>query len=122
MAFTDLTWTAGFWNEETQSNVGFESQWEASNGYLLCVRTELPGTGGTIPATATGAGQLYDCEVYSWDRAENSEAVAVSSEYGVDATRVEAIMGEVNAIALPEVEETTTTTTTAAPGPSPQWD
>lgn len=119
MAFADLTWTAGFWNEEAQANMGFESQWYGSNGYLLRVRTKVHGTDHPVPATATEAGQLYDCEVYSWDRTENSEAV--SSEYGVDATRVEAIMGEVDAIALPEVEETTTTTT-IAPGPPPQWD
>jgi len=119
MAFADLTWTAGFLNEETQANMGFWSEWEGSNGYLLRVRTEIYGTEDPVPATATEAGQLYDCEVYSWDRGENSEAV--SSEYGVDAARVEAIMGEVNAIALPEVEETTTTTT-IAPGPAPQWD
>ena len=116
MTFAELTWNQDNLAADGVTKMGWQAQYETDKGYLLMVNTVL---GEDALASATEAGQLYNCSIYSWDREETSEPT--STEDGVDATRVEAIITEVEALTLPEVEETTTTTT-ADPGPAPQWD
>jgi hypothetical protein len=116
MTFAELTWNPDNLAADGVTHMGWQAQYETDKGYILVVNAVL---GEDALASATEAGQLYNCSTYSWDRDENS--TPLSSEDGVDATRVEAIITEVEALTLPEVEETTTTTT-EAPGPAPQWD
>ena len=118
MNFADLTWNQDAWNEEQEVHMGWQAQYEAPNGYLLIVNTQL-NDDYTVQASATEAGLTYSCSIYSWDRAENSDPI--STENDCTNNRVDSIIDEVEALTLPEVEETTTTTT-AAPGPSGQWD
>ena len=118
MTFSELTWSADSWNEELESHMGWQAQYESPNGYLLIVNAQLNGN-FTPLATGTGTGQQYSCSIYPWNRVEETEATSVEHDCGDN--RVQEIIREVEALTLPEVEETTTTTTTPS-GPAAQWD
>ena len=61
MTFAELTWNPDNWNEEIGQNMGFQAQYEADNGYLLVVDTQLSeeqaAPDGTPLPSATEAGQ-----------------------------------------------------------------
>ena len=115
MNFADLTWNPDNWNEDQQLNLGFQAQYEAENGWSICVNTQLPEDGSQL-ASATAPDQLYRCTVWSWDRQEG-DTEPHSSEDDCSSARVQELLTELATLAG-EV----TTTTTAAPGPAGQWD
>ena len=118
MNFSDLTWNPDNWNEELQQHVGFQAQYEAENGWLICI-SAYPEDGGEALTTATGPDQKYSCSVWSWDRAEGDET-PYSNEDNCTSARAQDILTELGTYAGEVFPETTTTT--AAPGPSGQWD
>lgn len=125
MTFAELTWTPDNWNEEIGQNMGFQAQYEADNGYLLVVNTQLSeeqaAPDGTPLPSATEAGQLYSCAIYAWNRAEGDAATSVEAD--CTNNRVDSVIDEVEALAMPEAETDPNGDTSEEPsGPTPQWD
>ncbi len=120
MNFSELTWTADNWNEDLQQNMGFQAQYEADNGYLLVVNTQLPEDMTPLPS-ATEVGQLYTCYIYAWNRA--ADDAPTSTEADCTNNRVDSVIDEVEALAMPEAEEDPNADTSEEPsGPAGQWD
>ena len=95
-------------------------QYEADNGYLLVVNTQLSEDGTPLPS-ATEAGQLYTCQIYAWNRAADDAATSTETDCTSDV--VDTIIDEVEALAMPEAEEDPNADTSEEPsGPAAQWD
>ena len=117
MIFTDLTWNADSLGSDGVTNMGWQSQYNVDNGYLIVVDTNIAGIEDPL-VSATETGQLYKCTVWSWDRDETTTE-AYSTEEDCTSTRVEAIMAEVEALQGETFTEVTTTTTYP---PHKTWD
>ena len=100
MTFSELTWSPDNWSEELETHLGWQAQYETPNGYLLVVNTELNKDGSPL-TSATTTGQLYSCSIFSWDRREG-ETSTISTETECGDDRVHAIIGEAEALTVPE--------------------
>ena len=118
MRFSDLTWNTDSLGMDGVTNMGWQSQYEADNGCLLVVDTNIEGanTEGieTPLATANEPGQRYRCTILSWDN-----RTLISIEEDCTNNRVDSIISEVEALQGETFVETTTTTTIR---PSTTWD
>lgn len=117
MVFADLTWSPDGLSPDGITKMGWQSQYNVDNGYLIVINTNIEGI-ETPLASATESDQLYNCTVWSWDRDETTE-----DAYLIEAdclnTRIEAIMAEVEALQGETFTEVTTTTTYP---PQRSWD
>jgi hypothetical protein len=119
MTFSNLTWKRDTKDAEG-NDLGWRAEYEAPNGYLLCVDCVIDFTlENPTLASATAPGQRYNTSIWSWDRAEGL-ADPYSEELNCTNNRVDSIIDEVEALEGESFPETTTTT--AAPGPTGQWD
>ena len=120
MRFADLTWARDV-QDENGNYMGWRAEYEAPNGFLLCVDCVLDSTlEDPTLASATEPDQKYNATIFSWDRAAGSTDYH-SQELGCTNNRVDTIIGEMEAL-QGEVFPETTTTTAAPSGPSGQWD
>ena len=121
MNFADLTWERDI-KDVDGNDLGWRAEYEAPNGYLLCVECVVDfqaENGEPALASATAPDQKYNVSIWSWDRAEGS-ADPYSEESNITNNRVDSIIDEMEALEG-EVFPETTTTTTQAPD-SGQWD
>lgn len=119
MVFADLTWSADQLGLDGVTKMGWQSQYNVDNGYLIVINTNIEGI-ETPLASATEPDQLYNCSVWSWNRDETTvEADAYLIEADCLNTRIEAIMAEVEALQGETFTEVTTTTTFP---PQKNWD
>jgi len=90
MTFQELTFVGDNYSEDLEVNMGWQAQWEAPNGYLVMVNTQLPEDGSVLPS-ATETGQLYSCSVWSPDRPEGG-VTPYTTESDCDSARVTQII------------------------------
>ena len=66
------------------TSTGAGLKYEADNGYLLVVNTQLSeeqaAPDGTPLPSATETGQLYSCAIYAWNRAEGDAPTSVEAD------------------------------------------
>ena len=119
MVFADLTWSADALSSDGATKMGWQSQYNVDNGYLIVINTNIEGI-ETPLVSANEPDQLYKCSVWSWNRDETTvDADAYLIEEDCTSARIEAIMTEVEALEGETFTEVTTTTTRA---PQKNWD